>query len=476
MKFILNGKYVSPSLSEGTPISHIPDFETPPLNPQYPFSKNLQHFLSGRKLLLQEIPYPIDLIHEHYSNGYISYHKGFTDSCHRCGNKKKHLFGKHDCAKCHLECMYCRHCISMGKVSQCTPLITWQGPPILFEKREQSLQWEGTLSPGQLQASEKIVAAAGLNKKLLIWAVAGAGKTEILFEGINRALSLGQTILIATPRSDVVHELTPRLKVAFPQTSIISLFGGSEDKGKQGQLVIATTHQLLRYENHFDFVVIDEVDAFPFSYDPMLHFATERAAKRTATTVLLTATPDKKLRQTPHLQIVKIPKRYHGHPLPVPKTVWCGNWRKLLEKKQISPPVLQWLERKNQQVFLFVPSVTILNKLVPILKSYFPQIEGVHAEDQHRREKVLKFRNNETQILVTTTILERGVTIPNVAVGVLGAENDIFTESALVQISGRAGRSAQYPTGEILFFHYGKTEAMLDAIDHIHEMNKLGGF
>jgi competence protein ComFA len=55
---------------------------------------------------------------------------------------------------------------------------------------------------------------------------------------------------------------------------------------------------------------------------------------------------------------------------------------------------------------------------------------------------------------------------------VLGSEDDIFTESALVQISGRVGRNAAFPTGEITFFHYGKTQAMLDAKRHIEQMNE----
>ncbi|MDG3045198.1 hypothetical protein OE903_19940 [Bacillus sp. B6(2022)] len=54
--------------------------------------------------------------------------------------------------------------------------------------------------------------------------------------------------------------------------------------------------------------------------------------------------------------------------------------------------------------------------------------------------------------MVTTTILERGVTIQDVQVGVLGAESPIFTESALVQISGRAGRHPDFLMETCTFF------------------------
>ncbi|KHF29008.1 Transcription-repair-coupling factor [Anoxybacillus sp. BCO1] len=84
---------------------------------------------------------------------------------------------------------------------------------------------------------------------------------------------------------------------------------------------------------------------------------------------------------------------------------------------------------------------------------------------------MLAFRRGHIPILVTTTILERGVTVPNIDVAVFGAEQPIFTESALVQIAGRVGRSAQYPTGDIRFFHFGKTKAMVKAKRHIVRMN-----
>ncbi len=106
------------------------------------------------------------------------------------------------------------------------------------------------------------------------------------------------------------------------------------------------------------------------------------------------------------------------------------------------------------------------------MKQLDERIEGVHAEDPKRAEKVQAFRDGRIPLLVTTTILERGVTVPNIDVAVLGAEDRIFTESALVQIAGRVGRSAQFPNGDIRFFHYGKTREMVAAKRQIERMNK----
>ena len=79
-------------------------------------------------------------------------------------------------------------------------------------------------------------------------------------------------------------------------------------------------------------------------------------------------------------------------------------------------------------------------------------IMAVHAEDPDRKEKVLKLRHEEVPGLLTTTILERGITIKNVQVAVIGAESTIFNSSALIQIAGRVGRNADFSGGDVVFF------------------------
>ncbi len=118
---------------------------------------------------------------------------------------------------------------------------------------------------------------------------------------------------------------------------------------------------------------------------------------------------------------------------------------------------------KKYPIFLFVPHVQYIEEISQLLKGLDNRIDGVHAEDSMRKEKVASFRKGDIPLLVTTTILERGVTVKNLQVAVLGAEEEIFSESALVQIAGRAGRSFEEPYGEVMYFHYGKTEAMVRA-------------
>jgi competence protein ComFA len=464
------------------PISKIKEYRTPDLQSSFNYSPDLQEHLQGRKLLLEELSFSLSLIHSHYENGYLSYQKGIIKQkgryqCSRCGNADQHFFASFQCARCGELCTYCRKCVVMGRVSECTPLLVWHGPETEFQPSSVMLQWQGQLSSGQQQASDAVVQAVQHPEELLVWAVCGAGKTEVLFHGIETALSLRKRVCIATPRTDVVLELAPRLKHAFPNIDISALYGGSEDRGKLTPLTISTTHQLLRYYQAFDVMIIDEVDAFPYTVDETLHYAVSQAKKEGAATIYLTATPNRKWQkevQQGKRKAVIIPARYHGYPIPVPAFEWCGNWRKYVKKNRLPRNVLQWIKDRlyrKKHAFLFVPHIQLLQDITTILKTLDNRIEGVYAEDPARKEKVERFRRGDIPLLVTTTILERGVTVPNIDVAVLGAEDRIFTESALVQISGRVGRSASYPTGNIVFFHYGKTKEMLAAKRHIEMMN-----
>ncbi|WP_144478387.1 DEAD/DEAH box helicase [Cytobacillus oceanisediminis] len=461
-------------------IENIPRFSTLSTSPTY---YELQRLLTGKQLLSEELSIPIDQIQQYHAHGYLAYRNGIIRkplSCTRCGTTDSSWFAELPCARCGKVELYCRKCLMMGRISECTTLISWTGPDLKFRVVDIPLLWDGQLSAGQAAASQRVLEAVQNSAELLVWAVAGAGKTEVLFAGIANALSTGKRVCVATPRTDVVLELAPRLQKVFPDIKVAALFGGSEDRHEFAQITIATTHQLLRFYKAFDVMIVDEVDAFPYSIDETLRYAVQQSRKPESSLIYLTATPNKQWQRECRSGIrdcVTIPARFHRHPLPVPHFVWSGNWERQLKKGKLNTSLKKWVESRiasRKQVMIFAPKIDLMDKILIILRALTPLIESVHAEDPDRKEKVLRFRNKEIPILLTTTILERGVTIPNIDVAVIGTENRIFTESALVQIAGRAGRSAEYPKGDVTFFHYGKTEAMLSARRQIVMMNKAG--
>ncbi|MEC3882783.1 DEAD/DEAH box helicase [Halobacillus sp. HZG1] len=452
----------------------------PPENPTHSFSS-----LSGKLLLRHEIPYEDEKVDYLVAQSILTkvtsietYPWGYR--CRRCGNTKSYLFAKMPHATCGQTCVYCRSCIQMGRVIECESLY-YGSSGFEWSVHEHPCQWDGELTRLQQKAADELVALVrtGYGEKL-VWAVCGAGKTEILFPALTEALKNGKRICLATPRTDVVRELLPRLKKSFPDVNIHALYGDSPDKAGDAPFIIATTHQLLRFAHAFDVMIIDEVDAFPFHNDPSLHYASERASKPHASIIYLTATPRKKQKRRIHskdLPAVFIPQRFHGHPLPVPQLKLTPTLHRYLQKGELPPKFLQQIVHQQQtprQLLLFLPSIKMAEQIAEHLKERNYEVRSVHAEDSQRAEKIQAFRKKEYRVLITTTILERGVTFPSVDVYVIDAGHVVFDEAALVQISGRAGRSPDDPRGNVIFYHIGKTDEMLDAVESIRYMNKLG--
>ncbi|WP_316245751.1 helicase-related protein [Paenibacillus senegalimassiliensis] len=309
----------------------------------------------------------------------------------------------------------------------------------------------------------------------------------MIFPLLRHVLDTGGRVLVATPRRDVVLELAPRLAKAFPEDRSAVLYGGSSDRWADARLVISTTHQCLRFYHAFDLVIIDELDAFPYHNDPMLAFAAEAACKPEGRFILLSATPPLAMQRetrTGRLPHAKVPARFHGYPLPVPRRVDMVRLEQSLYRHSLPACLLtplRYSAERGAQIFIFVTRIRQIAPFTTLLQRYFPgiPIEGTSSQDEHRAEKVIAFRNGEIRMLVTTTILERGVTLPKSDVYIVDADSDLFDEASLVQMAGRAGRSIQDPQGIVVLASREWTRSQRGAIRQIKMMNayaKQNGF
>lgn len=347
------------------------------------------------------------------------------------------------------------------------PLADWQLSPAQTEAALEGLRFLARVRQAKRPEGKR----RGPHE-FLIWAVTGAGKTEMMFPLVAEEMRRGRRVLIATPRRDVVLELLPRVKAAFPAFSVAALYGGSPHRWSTADITLATTHQLLRFEAAFDLVVLDEVDAFPYHNNPVLMFAARKAGKPDGSFVLLSATPPEALQRAARrgkLPCAKVPVRFHRRPLPVP----------VLYKPSRLLHLLRGSLERGAQVFVFVPQIARLEPELRRLRQALgavcepARIDATSSQDPDRQEKVLRFRSGEIRILLTTTILERGVTIPKSDVIVLDADSGLFDAAALVQMAGRAGRSAQDPDGRVAFLARTRTRAQVEAVRQIREMNQL---
>ncbi|MFD0896476.1 DEAD/DEAH box helicase [Loigolactobacillus binensis] len=398
--------------------------------------------------------------------------------CNRCGSRQRKqevqlADGRY----------YCPDCLLLGRVCADDYLVSL-AEPNLFKPNSAPLTWSGKLTTDQQAAAAAIRRGFAQRQDQLLWAVTGAGKTEMLFPGIATALVQGLRVGVASPRVDVCLELMPRLQVAFATTPIMLLHGRQTEAYRYTQLVLCTTHQLLRFYRAFDVLIIDEVDAFPYAQNPQLAFATQQAVKVSGTRLFLTATPSRQLlrqTRTGQLQLSYLPRRYHGHALPQPQVQLCFKWRQQLNKQRIPQQLAHRIAIKveqRQRFLLFVPRIELLKVLAPLLRHQFPSLHfaTVHAADAQRLEKVQQMRQQQLDCLVTTTILERGVTFPGIDVLVLGADDQVFSTAALVQMAGRVGRSAACPTGEVVFICAGLSRSVQQACRQIKQVNRKAGF
>lgn len=237
---------------------------------------------------------------------------------------------------------YCGLCLKFGRITTADTLVTIPEPNMF--PSFSNWQWGGVLTRSQQRVVNEIKKHTHNH---LVWAVTGAGKTEILFPIIAQALISNQRICIAAPRIDVILELVPRITVVFPTIPIAVLYGQNKEPYRYTQLVICTTHQLLHFRAAFDLLIIDEVDSFPFAGNQLLKNAPQTALKLTGRLIVMTATPTRK-----HLMTFKqrsyLPARFHGYPLPKIETKVVNKWRILIKNRQLPICLKSYFEQNNQ--------------------------------------------------------------------------------------------------------------------------------
>ena len=373
--------------------------------------------------------------------------------CPVCGNKDLNSIGFKNGKP------YCRKCIAFKG----------QEPTNCFSYRKNApIKLDYKLSDEQRELSKRLVNNIITGVDSLVYAVCGSGKTEICLGAIQHCIISGQKVGFAVPRRSVCYELYLRFKSIFTDNSIVAVFGGHH-KRLEADIVCLTTHQLFRYNNYFDLLIMDEIDAFPYKGNDVLEALFKRSVK--GRHILLTATPSQSLLkeyQKPGKDLLKLFIRFHRHPLPVPEVV-VGNDLKIHYK--LIKYIKEFLSN-NKKLFIFVPTVDQSIKLAKILGVFFHRGTYINSKRENNESLIEDFRNGKYEYLVTTAVLERGVTIKDLQVIVFHADSEIYDDHALIQIAGRAGRKKDAPEGRVIFIGKRKTEHMERAIGEIITANK----
>jgi len=374
--------------------------------------------------------------------------------CELCGNDDPKYIGYKNGLP------YCRRCISFNG---------HEASDDYNVNTNINLNIKYNLTKEQERISNEILNNYKKNKNQLVYAVCGAGKTELVFKLIAFCLDKSLRVGFAIPRKDVVIELARRFQNSFQNCNVIAVYGGNTTI-IEGDIICLTTHQLYRYKKYFDLLILDEIDAFPYKDNIVLNNLFKRSIK--GNYVLMSATPSKKLieefKYNKDNIILTLYTRYHMQKIPVPRIVICPTT--LLKLIYLIKKIKEY-QSVNKPLLIFVPTIYLSKYLYNILKNFTKFGYFINSKSNNRNNVIDKFRNGEYKYLISTAVLERGVTLKNLQVIIFMADNNIYNESALIQISGRVGRVINYTNGEVIYLSDKKTKDMVSSINKIDEAN-----
>ena len=398
--------------------------------------------------------------------------------CNHCGNRNQELFSCYQDQTMPKEVIiYCRNCVAV--INSSTQTVIESSVDVITEHLQDCLlQIPFPLTPWQQKASIAIQKGWNENYKIqLLHAVCGAGKTEIVIDALVPYLQKGWKIGWAITRKDVVIDICERLCEYLPRTEIVALYQNSADLGKSGQITVLTTARLLTFNNYFDLLIIDENDAYPFSLSKTQKFAATKSLKQKGTALHISATILTREWKN-YDNIITVAKRFHNFPLPAINFSQCFT-RKIWEKEKLPRKIkrrLQYYYQQQKPLLIFVATKERTEQVAKIIKDNLPKLNIVAVSSQitNRVPLLNNLRKGKINVLVTTTILERGITFKDLQVLILDTENILYDAQTIIQIAGRVGRNLKAPNGDCILYYEDIITAAMKQAQKYHKIANKG--
>lgn len=376
--------------------------------------------------------------------------------CLRCGNSDHKYFYLGS------KGYYCRKCVVFKRILLEEEIIL-KKPSISEGCFEFSTDF--SLTDEQKNIGNKLVDEVLFGKNVVLNAVCGAGKTEMMLPIISHFLKKGLCVGFAIPRREVVLELATRFQKYFKKAKVVKVCQGYTND-IYGDLIICTTHQLYRYHQYFDLLIIDEVDAFPFKGNALLKNISVNACKKHL--VYSSATIDleiKKLLKKSNWKLLSLQQRPHKKPLIIPKNRFVFGYLKIFY-------LYYFLKFKTSYCLIFCPTIDKCIKLSQLFSYLKFNCDYLTSKSIDKEEIIKKFRDKKLNYLFTTTILERGVSFKDVDVIVYEADSIVFDCSSLIQMVGRVGRNYNNPYGKAIYLANFTNYDMRQSIKQLKQANK----
>ena len=310
----------------------------------------------------------------------------------------------------------------------------------------------------------------------------GYGKTEVAVRAAFKAVMDGKQVAFLVPTTILAQQhyetLLERMQDFPVEIQLVSRFRTAKEirETKEGLKsgyvdIVVGTHKLLGKDIQYKdlgLLIVDEEQRFGVRHKERI-----KTLKKNVDVLTLTATP---IPRTLHmsmlgvrdLSVIETPPENR---FPVQTYVLEQNTNFIKEALE------RELSRDGQVFYLYNKVQSIYEKREQ-LQRLMPDanIAVAHGQMTERdlEETMLSFINHEYDILVTTTIIETGVDVPNANTLII-EEADRFGLSQLYQLRGRVGRSSRI--GYAYFLHPANkvlNETAEERLQAIKEFTELG--
>ena len=313
---------------------------------------------------------------------------------------------------------------------------------------EGSFMYEDT--PDQFSATQDIKNDMEREQPMdrLICGDVGFGKTEVAVRAAFKAVDNGKQVAILVPTTILAFQhfktFSERLK-GFPiKIDYLNRFRTAKQKTaaiegvNSGEVdIIIGTHQLTNKRIAFKdlgLLIIDEEQKFGVAVKDKL-----KTLKENVDTLTLTATPIPRTLQfslmaARDLSVIKTPPP-NRHPI---------DTNVIRFSEETIRDAISYEISRGGQVFFIHNRIENIKEVAGLLQRLIPsaKIKIGHGQMDGKKleELMLGFMNNEFDVLVSTTIIESGLDVPNANTIFINNANN-FGLSDLHQMRGRVGRS-----------------------------------
>ncbi len=316
----------------------------------------------------------------------------------------------------------------------------------------------------------------------LVCGDAGYGKTEIALRAAFKAVMDGKQVAMLVPTTVLAqqHYDTFRQRLAaFPvHLDMLSRFRSPAEQDEivrklgRGELdIVIGTHRLVQSDVKFKdlgLVIIDEEQRFGVTHKEHLKKLRTEVDILTMTATPIPRTLYMALTGVRDISTINTPPEER-----LPVVTHVGPYSELLVRRAI----LREMGRGGQ-IFFVHNRVHTIEGVRRHIQRVVPEVRIAVAHGQMGEKDLAKrmgeFTNGEIDLLLTTTIIESGLDIPN-ANTLIVDRADAFGLAQLYQLRGRVGRSAQ--RAYAYFFRHSKnaaTEEGRQRLETIAENTQLG--